>query len=362
MAGFTNIAALVVPTVFTGYAIERTKELTAFIGSGILQEDGVLSNWMTSAIASGGGSLTLNVPTWNDLDATDATGIERIGSDAVSPVYANTGAGPTPQGINTHREVAVRVERNMHWAHSVLANSIAGSKNPDALAVIGQLVGHYWARRLQKMTLAILTGVLADNDAAPTGTEHTAGDLTFDVSGGAFIDGVTNVSAEALLDTKQTMGDAQGQLTTMCVHSAVLNRMKKNNLIDYVRDSVGFTIETFQGLRVVVDDGMPVTGQVYDSYLFGPGFLRYANVPPKYAVTHEFRNDAGNGAGSEEMWNRVGWCIHPMGHQYTVTDFTTNAGPSNAATAGNLAHVDSWKRSAQSRKHIPFARLRTREA
>lgn len=363
MAGFTNLAALITPSVFTGYSVERTKEKTAFISSGILGEDGVLREWMQSQIGSGGGSFTLNRPTWRDLDASGNTpgsaGAERIGSDANSPLYTSgfATAFPAPQGINTHNEIAVRVERNNHWAYSVLAASVAGAKNSDdPLSVIGDLVGAYWARRLQKMVIAVVTGVVANNIA------NNSSDFLFDVSGSAFLNGVTNFSTESLFDALQTLGDADSQITNLAVHSAVRNRMRKNNLIDYVRDSEqGPPLEYFQGLRLTVDDGLLPNGQVYDSYLFGPGFLRYATVPPMNATETVWRPESGNGSGSEELWNRVGWCVHPMGHQFIGT-ISGTSGPSNLATSNNFAAAGSWTRVAQTRKNIPFAVLRTREA
>lgn len=365
--GHVQIADLITPSVFTGYSIERTKELTAFISSGILQEDGVLRDWMTSQIGSGGGSFLLTRPTWNDLESGDTTGtgLERSGSDAASPLYSPA-AFPAPQKITTHIEQAVRVERNNHWSATEMANSVSGTKNPDAISVIGSLVGVYWARRLQKMVLAILAGVVNDNAAAPGGLDtHTQNDLIVDVSGGGFVNGVTNFTPEALYDALQTLGDADNQISNLAVHSAVRNRMRKNNLIDVVRDSDGnYQFESFQGLRLTVDDGMPRTGQVYDSYLFGPGFLRYATVAPENATTTVWRDEAGNGAGAKELWNRVGWCVHPMGHAFLGTLPAAGGGPLNgdAATANTFAHAASWSRRAQSRKHIPFAVLRTREA
>lgn len=350
---FTLISALTTPTVFTGYAQERTKELTAFIASGILGEDNVLKNWLTSEIGSGGGNVTLNRPTWNDLDASGETpgtaGAERVSDDTQSAVYLGN-AGPTPQGITTHTEIAVRVNRNNHWAVGSLASNVIGVKNPDVLGVIGTLVGTYWARRLQHMTLAITAGVVASNIL------NNASDMLFDVSGGAFINGVTNFSADALYDALQTMGDADSQITNLAIHSVVRNRMRKNNLIDTVRDTDGnYMFDAFQGLRLTVDDSLPKTGQVYDSYLFGPGFLRYAMVPPENATTLEFRNEGGNGAGSEELWNRVAWCIHPMGHQ--MVD-----GVPLTLTNTRFAAAATWTRVAQTRKNLPFAVLRTREA
>lgn len=355
MTMFTS-ASGIVPSVFTAYAIERTKELTAFVSSGIVQDSPVLTNWLTSEIGSGGGNMTLNRPTWNDLANTAA----RVGDESVSPLYTSgfATAFPTPEGITTHNVIAVRVDRNMHWSSSALAAAVLGTKNLDPIGVIASLVGGYWARQYQLYVLSILTGVLADNDLAPGGSDtHTQFDLTFDVSGAVYAPGVTDFSAPALYDALQTMGDADNQITNLAVHSAVRNRMRKNNLIDVVRDSDGnYLFDSFQGLRLTVDDGMPKTGNVYDSYLFGPGFLEYGTAAPKNATTTVWRDEAGLGAGAEELWNRVCWSVHPMGHAYIGS--TAVGGPSNST----LQAAASWSRRAQSRKHIPFARLRTREA
>jgi hypothetical protein len=362
---FFQVANAIIPSVFTPLAIERTKELTEFVRSGIVQDDPVINSWMSSSIGAGGGSQTLNRPTWNDLDASDGTGTERTGDDSQSVLYGGAFAPfPVPLAITQHNEIAVRVDRNMHWAASALAAVVSGAKNPDAIGVIGQLVGTYWSRRFQKYVLAILAGVLADNDAAPTGGDtHTQFDLTFDVSGSSFVPGVTNFTAEALYDTLQTLGDADSQITNIAVHSAVRNRMRKNNLIDVIRDSEGnYMFDSFQGLRLTVDDGMPKTGNVYDSYLFGPGFLHYGTSAPENATTTVWRDEAGNGQGSDELWNRVSWCVHPMGHQFIGSLTSKPGGPTNATSANNLANAASWSRVAQTRKNVPFARLRTREA
>ncbi len=360
MALFSDLSVLAMsPVVFSAMAFERTKELTAFVQSGIVREQPILTKWLNSEIGNGGGSQTLNRPTWNDLDSSN---VERTGSDANSPLYltgtqiaalAGTGFFPPAQGISTHNVIAVRVDRNNHWAASTLAAAVDGLNSPDPIGVIGDLVGTYWARRFQTYCLAIIAGVVADN------TANDSGDYTFDVSGAGFVPGVTNFTAEALIDALATLGDADNQITNLAVHSKVRNRMRKNNLIDFVADSEGnLTIPTFQGLILTVDDGLPVTGNVYDSYLFGPGFLEYGTAIPKNATTTVWRDEAGNGMGSEELWNRVCWCVHPMGHAYVGAVPSTGGGPLNSV----LDDAASWDRRAQTRKNVPFARLVTREA
>lgn len=360
-------ADLVIPTNFTNMVIERTKERSEFLRSGILRDSNVLNAWLAGTIGNGGGGYTLRRPTWNDLASGDtvATGMERTSSEAESGVYGPT-AFPLPQDINTHEEIAVWVDRNNHWSSLVISGAIAGAKGEnDPIRVIRDLQATYWARRLQKEVLAVLAGVIADNSAAPTGADtHVQNDLRVDVSGGGFVDGVTNIQATSVLDATQTLGDAKTLITNIAVHSVVHNRMKKNDLIDVREDSVaGPKIEFFQDLRVTVDDGLPnpSTG-VYDSYLFGPGFLEFGAVDPIPGRSSEvvWRPEAGNGSGALEYWSRIRHSVHPMGHAFIAASIGAG-GPTNASTTNNYAHADSWSRRAQSRKHIPFAYLRTRE-
>jgi hypothetical protein len=66
-------------------------------------------------------------------------------------------------------------------------------------------------------------------------------------------------------------------------------------------------------------------------------------------------------AGSDILYNRVEWCIHPVGHAYVGTRLK-EGGPTNAATSNNLAYSGSWVRVFPERKQIKLARLITRES
>lgn len=344
------------PVFFTEYSSLNTRVLSAFVQSGILEHSPVLDEFLVS-----NGGTTMNKPSWKDVD--DDT--PRVSTIAASPLYtAGFGtAFPAPSKIQAFNEIAVRLNRNNHWTSSNLLGQLAGE---DPFSRIGDRVAAYWARHLQTTTLAILAGVFANDDTG-TDANHTQGDLSFDVSGlagGAFQAGLTNFTAEALFDAIQTAGDAKMQFTHIAVHSAVHNRMKKNNLIDFVQDSVtGVKLETFQDLILTVDDQMPNpgAGQVYHSYIFVPGALQFADSLSQRDVGTEVvhRPEAGNGGGADELWNRIQWCIHPMGHAYIGT--SPDGGPDNTSSANMLAAAASWQRRAPQRKQIGLARLITRE-
>lgn len=342
-SGAGTVADVVVPEIFTPYAQQLTEEKSELIRSGALVTDTALSNLLS------GGGLTFNEPSFKDLD-NDA---DNVASDTLATTS-------TPNKIGTLTEIQVRLSRNQSWSSGDLASDLAGA---DPMAAIGTRVADYWARRLQAAFIATITGVFADNAAAPTGSEHTQNDMTHDVSGGAFVDGVTNFSAEAFLDAAVTMGDSMNKLGLVMMHSIVYNRALKNNLIDFIPDSINgqaVNIPVFLGRRVIVDDGVPRSAGVFQTWLFGAGAVRFGRSSPKVPTEIDRTPAAGNGSGQETLFNRVEWCIHPVGCAYAVAA-PAKGGPSNASTANNLAHADSWQRVFTERKQIKIARLITRE-
>jgi hypothetical protein len=340
-AGTTQIVDVIVPELFTPYTQQLTEEKSRLIRSGAVALDPFLSAFLA------GGGLTIHAPSWKDLD-NDA---ENVSTDAPGDVS-------TPNKNGAIQEIAVRLSRNNSWKTADLTEALAGSDPMDSIA---NRVADYWVRRLQAAYIAAMKGVFADNDAAPTGTEHVAGDLTFDASGVGYVDGVTNFSAENYINAKVTMGDSMDQLSLIMVHSIVYARMQKNNMIDFVPDAnQQIMIPKFLDATVIVDDAMPFSSGVFDSWLFGPAAMRLGTGAPKVPTETMRYPDQGNGGGTEALFNRVEWCLHPKGHRYAGTP--PNGGPSNAATSNNLAHAGSWQRVFTERKQIKIARLRTRES
>ncbi|WYV98925.1 major capsid protein [Stenotrophomonas phage CM2] len=179
-------------------------------------------------------------------------------------------------------------------------------------------------------------GVFA-NDALPTDANHVQGEMTNNVSGSAFVPGVTNFTTEAFLDTLTTMGDSEGALGIVMVHSIVFNRMRKNNLIDYIPDSEGrVNIPTFLGKRVIVDDGMPNQDGVYDTWIFGAGAFRFGNGLAPVPVAVERDESSGHGGGQKSSTTVSSGACTCAGYAWVGDTTCTAGGLSNAATAGNI--------------------------
>ena len=347
----TRISDIIVPEIFTGYAQVLTEEKSRLVQSGLLSRSDTLDNLLA------GGGLTFQVPSFTDLD-NDA---DRISTDTSVP-FADADASlpsgvarpPDPLKIKTLKEIAVRMNRNNSWSSVDLASTLAGA---DPMNAIATRVAAYWTRRLQAAFIATWNGVIADNVA------NDSGDYVNDISGASFTDGVTNFSAEAFLDAAQTMGDSQEDLVAAAVHSVVFNRMQKNNLIDFIPDARGeINIPTFLGREVIVDDSLPRTGSVYDTWLFGTGSTQFGVGSPPVATEVDRKPGGGNGGGQDVLYSRVMWTIHPTGHAWIAAS-TPDGGPANTSTAGpDLDEAASWDRVYPERKQIKFARLVTREA
>ena len=117
------------------------------------------------------------------------------------------------------------------------------------------------------------------------------------------------------------------------------------------------TIPTYMGLRVIVDDGLPVaagstSGFKYTSVIFGEGAFGYGDGAPINPVEVERQQAQGNGAGVETLWTRKTWILHPFGFQNTGTP---------AAVSFSLAELAldaQWSRVIE-RKNVPISFLVT---
>lgn len=305
----TKITDVIVPEVFNDYFINRTAEIAKFYMGGIISNDAQLD-----ALAASGGRL-LNMPFWKDL-----TGDDEILSDS---------GALTPGKIQAGQDVAVLHTRGRAWSVNDLARALSGD---DPMAAIGDLVADYWARRIQAVALSSLAGVIADNVA------NNNGDMVADVSGATVADVTdsTKFSGNTFVDGQATFGDAVGGLSGIAFHPTVYHNLKKTDSISFEKESLGdLEIETYRGLRVIVDRNMPYTAAAgttgsdaaakYTTYLFGSGAFGFgqggAPVPSE--------TDRDSLAGEDILVTRNHFIMHPRGIKFTDTT-VTGTSPSNA--------------------------------
>ena len=251
----TSISDVIVPSVFEKYVIERTATLSAFGASGIVESDPFFD-----ALAAGGGN-TVDMPFWQDVNPT-----RQILSDA-APLTVNK--------IAASKDIArIQMDGNA-WSVNDLAKVLAGD---DPMGALVELVGDYWIRVDQGLILSSLKGLFAA--ASMAGNKLTIASETI-----AGQSASTRLNGATFVDATVKLGDRGDRLTAVAMHSATEAALRKLDLIDFIPDSEGKAqIKTFQGRRVIVDDGLPTRagttdGLVYTSYLFGPGAFARGAVP-----------------------------------------------------------------------------------
>ena len=304
----TKLSNIIVPEVFQPYMVNRTMELSAFVQSGIISNNPEFDRLASQAAS------TIQMPFYEDLTGASEQVIED--------------ADLTAKNITTKKDVAPIIRRAAMWGATDLSAAMSGK---DPMKAIADLVAAFWARDLQKELLAILTGVFSASDNSMDG--HV-----LDISEGT--GNAAKWSAGAFIDAQQLLGDAKAQLKAVCMHSAVEAALRKQQLIETVQPATDTAFSTYQGKRVIIDDGCPVANGVYTTYLFGEGALALGNGNPEGFVPVEIDRDKKKGSGVDYLINRKTYILHPRGIKFTGTAMVNSEGPSRA----ELATDTNWSR------------------
>jgi hypothetical protein len=301
----TKITDVIVPEVFAAYIIKKTKELSALVQSGIAVQNAEIDRLVTQ-----GGKL-INMPFWKPI-----TGDDEVLSDS-NPL--------TPEKITAEQDVAALLIRGKAWSTNELAGALAGSSPMEAISE--QLAG-WWSRKEQAILISILKGIFSGT----LSTSHV-NDISANTGEAAVISG------NAILDTKQLLGDAADQLTAIAMHSAVFTKLQKQNLIQYIPNSRGeINFPSYMGYRIIVDDGCPNEAGVYSTYMFAAGsFGRGDGVPVDLTPVETDRDSL---ASDDILINRRALVLHPFGVKFTNAS-VAGVTPTNAelATAANWSKV-----------------------
>lgn len=316
----TKLSDVIVPELFNPYVVKRTAELSALLQCGIITSDAEFDRLASQA------APTVNMPFFADLTGES----EQIIEDA--DLASNK--------IESKQDAAAIIRRAKMWAGTDLAAAMSGS---DPMAAIASLVAGFWARDMQKELIAVLNGIFGTY--TPTGEGATAvtplASNLLDISGQSTA-AAKVWSASAFIDAQQLLGDAQSQLTAVTMHSATWSYLKKQNLITTEHPSVDVSFDTYQGKRVIIDDGCPVAGtgsnSVFTTYLFGQGAIALGNGSPVGFVPTEVDRDKKKGSGVDYLINRKTMIFHPRGVKFTNLNVAKTEGPSRA----ELKDAQNW--------------------
>ncbi|WP_343463481.1 hypothetical protein [Pantoea sp.] len=319
------------------YMQVNTAEKTAFFQSGILTNNRDMSTLLASP------SNTFTIPWWVDLDAS-------VESNYSNDVYTDIAV---PLSVTSASMQARAAYLNEGWNAMSLVKNIT---NQDPLEFVASRLTSYWQRVAQRRAIATVVGIYNDNVAG------NAGDMVVDAGG--------PITAAAIIRARATMGDYSPQIITpsgttalsvIAMHSAVYTELSILNQIDFtpIADQVP-EFGRYQNMVVVLDDGLPVVGTGADakylSIIFGPGALGYAEEQDEDDMEYDREPARGNGGGTETLWTRRNFVIHPLGYSFNSTTITGTPGTSRPISANwsDLALATNWDRKF-SRKQIPLA-------
>lgn len=302
-----NIADVIVPEVFAPYVIAASTEKTALFESGLVMADDRVS------LGTRQGGETVKLPFWNDIDGE----AEEL-SDLVSL---------TPGGITAGQDVAVLQAMGKAFSVKDLAATLSGD---DPAAVIGDRVGAFWTRNMQKRIVSSLSGIF--------GAASMSGNL-LDISGLA--DGAAVIDKFSFADAMFLLGDASDLLTAVAMHSATRKKLHKDDLLDTIKGADGKEFDMYQGKRVIVDDGLPVPAAgVYMTFLFGQGAFVYAEGQPEVPV----ETDRDSLGGANVLVSRRHLILHPRGVKWTGAAISDGDDQGGRPTRTDLATGANWTR------------------
>jgi hypothetical protein len=323
-----KIADVIVPAVFNPYVIERTADRANFYLGGI-----VSNNPELNVLAQSGGKL-VNMPFWEDLSGDD-----EVLSDT-NPL--------TPAKIQAKQDVAALLMRGKAWQANDLAKALSGS---DPMGAVADLVADYWARKYRDVAVKSLQGVIAHNVAG-------TGDMVSDISAAldADVTSDTKFSVDAFINGQSTFGDAAGGLVGIAMHPDVYFNMLRLDKTSFERDSMGeATVETYRGMRVIVDRNLPYTPKdganaaKYTTFLFGDGAFGLGQG----AAPVPTETDRDSLAGNDILVTRTHFLMHPRGVKFTNAS-VAGASPTNA----ELATATNWSRVYE-RENVRIAAIVT---
>lgn len=317
---------VIVPDKFAQYVADRTTEKNTFINSGIATPDATVGQ-LINGTPKGGRFIEL--PMWNALTGRP----DVFGEEAVSV-----------ENITSKSSRATLMIWQKAWGDTDLSQVLGGA---DPAGAVATLMADWRNGCEQGIYLSILKGLFDKSSGALK--EHI-NDISAMNAG--------SISADATLDTKQLLGDHYDSLGMVFMHSATYTYLQKNDMISRtpVFNPAGDTVEiqTYLGYTIKVDDSMPVTDGVYDTYFVGKGaFIRQEGMPQGLVGVETDRDKM---TATDYLINRWAQIIHPRGFSWANNGTYTNA-KNYYPDYADLEVATNWELTVDHKK-VPLACLR----
>ena len=242
------------------------------------------------------------------------------------------------------------------WGENQFVYDITGGVDP--LAWMGQQIADYWDDQLMKTLTAVINGMFSMTDSV---SEEFVEKHTYDITGDNAVD--KEVGADTLnIAVQRASGMRKNIFTTVIMHSTVATNLENQKLLNYVKgtDPNGMerdlSMATWNGRRVIIDDGVPFADGKYTTYLLGAGAFDYDELGAKNAVEKE--RIAREKGGIDILINRRRSYVIPRGISFEGNPATQSPTNAEFATGTNWQVIQN---TATGEKYphelIPFARI-----
>lgn len=315
--------------------------LTAIIDSGAVQRNSEIARMIAN------GSNLYTIPFYNVLGGDDDN------YDGTTNMTVTDPTGGSQTGV---------VYGRMHaWRDKDFIRDFNSGANP--MAQISSQVAKYWNKKRQARLVKILTGVfgITGNDGW---TAHTT-NIAFAGSSGSAGE-ANNVGESAAAEAIQkAVGDNAGIFSIAIMHSKVALNLAKQQLLQFRKytDAAGIeriiNIADWNGLTVIVDDGVPVATNAkdtaakdYTTYLMGAGAIQFAEAPVDTPV--ETSRTVLEAGGYNLLATRLRETLHPNGFSYTLPQ--SSGSNVSSPTDAQLGTTTQWSIVADP-KQIAMARI-----
>ena len=334
----TQLADVYVPLTFRQLIQEAQTETNAFINSGIAMRDPLIDQQFAN------GGRTGELPQYNGITIKEPNySSDDPGSDAV------------PGKISDSLQKLRSASRNDHWSTMDFARELA-LKDPEE-AITGR-IGAFWSTDDEHRIINSLSGVKADN-VANDGSDMIYSVANDDVIPGGGIPAEDAISADAIAEAAQTMGDHKSKLTAIAMHSRQETTLASLKLLEVGRDASGVALgfNTYRGFRVVVDDSLVAVSAgsnrvIYTAILFSAGAIGWGMGKVQNPTALSRNELAGDGGGESIISSRVNTIYHPNGFSFNSTSITGG----EAANYADLKNAVNWTRTVN-RKSVGIAFL-----
>lgn len=299
MTDFTDLA--VVPNVVNAYVMGKVWKKSAVFNSGLVMESDVL-------VPKQG--VKIGMPSWTGFRGN-------------SNVLSGSGSScQDPSDVGSINQTAAILHRGKVWAMNDVASAAAGSNPIDASA---EHIAAYWAREIDRLALTSAVGAALGIQADGSFT------VVNDISGATGNN--AKISASAMINTQALAGEYTDEFNVVVMHSAVRAALQILNLTSLIPDSEGGLIETFQGMRVIVDNAVTTAGSGnYYTIIARPGAFGYADGTDSRKVL-EFDRDVK--CNTDLLGTQKRFVIHPMGASFDGTPSAPTASDAELLTASN---------------------------